>query len=159
MIDRCKNNPENLSTTKVSEHIPSGFSISSISLFRSTENKHHVYRGKDSKKMFCQSLREHAIKVINFEKKQMKLLTKEQQKSCEDVNICYISKDKFENKYLEDKKYCKVRGHCHYTGKYRSDAHIICKLKYSVPNKCPIVFHNVSAYDLTFYERRVSRRI
>ena len=26
-IDRCKNNPENSSTTKVSEHIPSGFSV------------------------------------------------------------------------------------------------------------------------------------
>ena len=30
--------------------------------------------------------------------------------------ICYISKEKFENKYVEDKKYCKGRGHCHYTG-------------------------------------------
>ena len=29
--DECKNNPENSSTTKVSEHIPSGFSISTIS--------------------------------------------------------------------------------------------------------------------------------
>ena len=33
--DRCKNNPENSSTTKVSEHIPSGFSMSTISSFRS----------------------------------------------------------------------------------------------------------------------------
>ena len=29
-IDGCKNNPEKLSTTKVSEHISSGFSMSSI---------------------------------------------------------------------------------------------------------------------------------
>ena len=29
-IDGFKNNPENLSTSKVSEHIPSGFSISTI---------------------------------------------------------------------------------------------------------------------------------
>ena len=29
-IDRCKNNPENSLTTKVSEHIPSGFSMSTI---------------------------------------------------------------------------------------------------------------------------------
>ena len=34
-IDGFKNNSENLSTTKVSEHIPSGFSISTISLLRS----------------------------------------------------------------------------------------------------------------------------
>ena len=37
----CKNNPENLSTAKVSEHIPSGFSMSTISsLSRNTENKY-----------------------------------------------------------------------------------------------------------------------
>ena len=30
-IDGCKNNPENSSTTKVSEHILSGFSMSTIS--------------------------------------------------------------------------------------------------------------------------------
>ena len=31
--DGCKNNPENSSTTKVSEHIPLGFSMSAISVF------------------------------------------------------------------------------------------------------------------------------
>ena len=30
-IDGCKNNPENSSTTKVSKHIPSGVSMSTIS--------------------------------------------------------------------------------------------------------------------------------
>ena len=30
----CKNNPENISTTKVCEHIPSGFSMATISSFR-----------------------------------------------------------------------------------------------------------------------------
>ena len=44
-IDGWKNNPKNSSTTKVSEHIPSGFSMSTISAFRSIENKHNVYRG------------------------------------------------------------------------------------------------------------------
>ena len=37
--DRCKNDPENSSTTKVSKHIPSGFSLSTISSFRRVENK------------------------------------------------------------------------------------------------------------------------
>ena len=37
--DRSKNNPENLSTAKVSEHIPSGFSISTILSFKSIKNK------------------------------------------------------------------------------------------------------------------------
>ena len=41
--DGYKNNPENSFTTKVSEHILSGFSMSKISSFRSIENKHNVY--------------------------------------------------------------------------------------------------------------------
>ena len=45
-INECKNNNENLSTTKLGEHIPSGFSLSTILLFKATENKHDVYRGK-----------------------------------------------------------------------------------------------------------------
>ena len=39
-IDGCKNNPENWSSTEVSEDIPSGFLVSITSLFRSIENKH-----------------------------------------------------------------------------------------------------------------------
>ena len=41
-IDGCKNNPGNSSTTKVSKHIPSGFSMSTIWSFRSIEKRHDV---------------------------------------------------------------------------------------------------------------------
>ena len=34
-IDSCKNNPENSSTAKVEEHIPSGFSMYTITSFKS----------------------------------------------------------------------------------------------------------------------------
>ena len=77
-IDGCKNNPENLSTTKVSKNTP-GFLMSTASSFKSKENLHDVYRGRDCKKQFCESLREYAMKIINFKKKKMMLLTKEQQ--------------------------------------------------------------------------------
>ena len=68
-IDGCKNNPENSSITEVSEHIPSRFSISIISSFRSIENKRDVYRSKDCMKKFCDFASEHAMKIINFKKK------------------------------------------------------------------------------------------
>ena len=58
-IDGRKNNPEYSSTTKVGEHSPSGFSMSTISSFKSIENNHDVYRAKDCRKKFCESLREH----------------------------------------------------------------------------------------------------
>ena len=45
-----KSNPKNSSATKVRKHIPLGFSISTISSFRNTENKDDVYRGKDCMK-------------------------------------------------------------------------------------------------------------
>ena len=75
--DGCKNNSENSSTTKVSSPILSGFSMSTMSSLKSTENKHDVYRGKDCMKKFCEFSREHAMKIINFEKNKMKLLTEE----------------------------------------------------------------------------------
>ena len=68
---------------------------------------------------FCEFLREQTMKITNFKKKKMKLLTKEQQESYPNTKIYYICKENFENKYLNDKKYCKVRVHCHYTGEYR----------------------------------------
>ena len=149
-IDGCKNNSENSSTTKVSKHIPSGFSISTISMFRRIENKHDVYRGKDCMKKFCELLREPSMKTNNFKKKKMKLFTKEQQESYANAKICYICKEKFENKYLKDKKYRNVSDHSHYPAEYRRATHSICNLKYGVPKKIPIVFHNGSNYDYNY---------
>ena len=70
----------------------------------------------------------------------MKLLTKENKGSYENVKICYIRKEQFENKDVKDKKYRKVRDYCHYTREYRGAAHSICNLKYGVPKKFPILF-------------------
>ena len=44
------------------------------------------------------------MKIINFKKKKLKLLTKEQQESYENAKIYYICKDIFEKKTFEDKK-------------------------------------------------------
>ena len=67
---------EKLSTTKTIEHIPSDFSMSTISSFKSIENKHDIYRGKHCMKKFCESLREHAMKIINFKKKENEVINK-----------------------------------------------------------------------------------
>ena len=72
----------------------------------------------------------------------MKLLTKERQKSDESAKLLYICKEKLDNKRDSDKRYRKVRDHCHYTGKYRSAAHSRCNLKYRVPREIPIDNHS-----------------
>ena len=41
--------------------------------------------------------------ITNFAKKKIKLLTKEKQESYKDAKICYICKEKIENKSLKDK--------------------------------------------------------
>ena len=73
-IDRFKNNPENLSVTKISEHIPQVFSMSAISLFKSIENKYEYE--KVSMKKFCKSLRKHAMNMIKFKKKKNEVINK-----------------------------------------------------------------------------------
>ena len=127
--------------------------MSTLSLFKSIENTHGVYRGKHYTKLyvkFCESLREHAMKIFNFKKKKKFLNTNAAGIIYENAKICYIRKEKFGNKHLKDKKYRKVRDHCHYTRQYRGAAHSTCNLKYSVPKKIPIVFHNGSNYDYYF---------
>ena len=44
------------------------------------------------------------------------------------VCVCFICKEKFGNKYLKNKKCCKVKYHRDYTGEYA--LHSIYKLKY-----------------------------
>ena len=84
--------------------------MSIISSFKRIENKHDVYKSKYCIKKFCESLREHSMKIIYFKKKTMKLLTKEQQESYQNAKICYLCKEKFEIKYVKDKKYRKIYG-------------------------------------------------
>ena len=45
-------------------------------------------------KNFCLDLREHATKIINFEKKEMIPLTKEEKKMHDKQKVCYICKKK-----------------------------------------------------------------
>ena len=75
MID-VKTILKNSSTTKVSKHIPSGLSMSTISSFRSIEKKYDVCTGKDCMKRFCQFLREHGMKIIKFKKKKNVIINK-----------------------------------------------------------------------------------
>ena len=98
-------------------------------------------------KKFSKDLREHASKIINYEKKKMIPLTTEEKIYHNKQKICYICKKEFNN---NDKKNYKVRDHCHYTSKYRGAAHSICNLRYKVPKEIPIVFHNGSIYDYHF---------
>ena len=124
--------------------------MSTIWAFDHIEKKHTLYRVKDCMKKICESLREQAKNIIDFEKKKMLQLTKEELKSHQDAKVCYICRKRILKKLSKSKNYRKVRDHCHYTCKYRDAAHNICNLKFNVPNEIPAVFHNGLNYDYHF---------
>ena len=93
-IDVCTNNPENLSTKK------------QVSIF-------FVDIQFPQFGYFCNSLREHAANILNFEKKKMLLLTKEELTLHQDAKNCYICGKEFSKKFAKDKNYRKVRDNYH----------------------------------------------
>ena len=81
IISTCCKNPEKSSTTKINKHKPSGYSIFTHCSFDKSKNKLNYYRGEDCMKKFCKDVREHATKIINYEKKDMIPLTKKKEKT------------------------------------------------------------------------------
>ena len=110
----CQNNLEKSYTEKKAKHTPSGYSLLTKSSFDATENKLDSYRGKDCMKTFGKDLRDHAMKIINYEEKEMILLISEENEHYETQKLCLIWKkintDKNDEKTL--KLYHKVRYHC-----------------------------------------------
>ena len=74
-MNTCQNNAKESSTTEINKHVPSGYSLFTHCSFDKTKNKLDYYRGKDCMKKFYKDLREHATKIINYEKKKMIPLT------------------------------------------------------------------------------------
>ena len=126
---------------KTGEHIPCGYLMTTIWAFINIENQDTLYPGEDSIKIFCQYLREHAKNIIDYEKKQMLPLRKEDLKSINKQSISHLWKKIFK-KVSESINYRKFRDHCHYREKFRGPVHAICNLKYNVLNGISVVFHN-----------------
>ena len=55
-----------------------------------------------------------------------------------------------------DRKYHKVRDHCHYNEKFRGAAHDIFNLKYKTPKEIFVVFQNGLTYDYYFIIKEVA---
>ena len=80
-MNTCHNNPEKLSTNKINKHTPSCYSLFTHCSFDATKNKLDYYRGKNCMKKVCLDLKEHATKIINYVKKEMIPLTKEEKRA------------------------------------------------------------------------------
>ena len=148
-INNCQNNPNKSYTKKKATQRPSGYSLVILCSFEKSLNEQKYYR-EDCVKIFCNDLKDEAMKRINCEKKEMIALTNEEKESYENQEICHICKKEFNNDN-------KVRDHCHYTGKYRGAAHNKCNLNYKIPKAIPVVFHNGSTYDYHFIIKQLAR--
>ena len=157
-MSTCHNNLEKSSTTKVSKHTASGYSMFTNCLSDTTKSKLDSYRGKNRMKNFCQGLKEHAAKIINYQNKKKKetiSLTNEKGKLHHEQKVCYICKKGFSAD--DDNKKYKVRDYCHYTGKYREAAHVSSNLRYKKPEENSVVFHNGSTYDYEFIIKELAK--
>ena len=91
-ISTFQNNPNESSTTEINKHTPSSYSLFTHCSFDKSKNKLNHYRGKYCMKHFCKDLREHATKIINYEKKEMTPLTTKEKIHYNEQEICYICK-------------------------------------------------------------------
>ena len=80
---------------KKTKNTPSGYSIFTSCSFDPTKNKLDCYKSEDCVESFCKDLREHAMKIINYEKKEMIPLTDEENKSYKKQKVCYKCKKEF----------------------------------------------------------------
>ena len=112
--------------------------------------------------MFCNDLKEHVNKIINYEMKAMIPLPNEEKGSYENLEICHICEKEFcidkDNK-KEFKLKQKVRDHCHYTGKHREVLLIVFVIyAIKITKEIPVVFHNGSTYDYHFTIKELPRK-
>jgi hypothetical protein len=121
---------------------------------------HYDFVGMDAHKVFVKTLMEIQPKLhqcIKFAKEKYTdpknmIITPQQKMEHDKCDIC-----RFCNKEITQPDdgstlgtlFCKVRDHCHFTGRYRGAAHASCNLLGQQPRKTeiPIVFHNMN-YDL-----------
>ena len=69
---------------------PSGYSLFTNCSFDMTKSKLHCNKDKNCLETFCKDLKEHAIIIINYEKKEMILLTDKEDNSYKKQKTCYI---------------------------------------------------------------------
>ena len=143
--------PRKILYRKKCRHEPSGWALYTSCSFDKKENKLNYYRGKYCVEKACKKLKEVVMEIINRGKKEMIPLTQEENNFYNKQGICYICKEKFcidkdDKNYINKRK---VKGHCHYTGKFRGAADSICNSNYNDQKEFPITIHNAT-YDTHF---------
>ena len=107
--------------------------------------RYRAYRHEtECVKWFVQELRDFANIAYSWLRnaKPIDPLTNQQWRSFNDASVCHVCGQPLVD---TDKK---VRDHCHSTGECRGAAHVSCNLQFQRSYTIPVVFHNLSRYDL-----------
>ena len=80
-------------TLKKVIHEVCGYAINLVRLY--SKNIHKHYRGKDCMEKFSDNIKALAMKVINYEKKEMIPLTNRENEDCRTRKYCHICWGKF----------------------------------------------------------------
>ena len=149
-LQSCDPNPESSYTRQYQKHEPSSFCYY-IKCFddKAYEPKLVSYTGEDAAQKFVEMLDRDIREITSIPDKKI-IFGKEEAKRFNKETRCWIRNEKFTG----DVKNCKVRDHCHFTGRYRGAAHKICSFFYRKPNFTPVVFQNLSGYDSHLFVKK-----
>ena len=146
--------PKGLFTKIINHHIPSGFCFYSKFAYGEVKGPLMIYQGKDCMSTFCKLIKREAKRLYDmFPEKPMEPLTSSENRNYGRLTKCHTCLKPFHTKHP------KVRGHCHYTGKYRGPAHRICNLNYKIPHYIPVIFHNISGYDTHLFIQELGKEM
>lgn len=137
-------NQSTSSTVDYQKHYPSSFCYYVVSS-NGEKSEPVLFRGENAVKVFCQKIRDEALKVYETYKNKLPMeLTDEEVDMFERSSCCHICEEQFTADNL------RVRDHDPNTGKFRGASHSNCNLSYQNPHFLPVVLHNMSNYDLHF---------
>ena len=120
--------PTTSHTFKYQQHAPSGFKLNVVNSISETVDT-IIYRGTDCMDVFCKKIREIESDIMKrLTANNKMIMTEQDQLDFANVTQCYICGGEIKP---NDKKGCKVRDHCHITGKYRGCAHNVCNINYN----------------------------
>ena len=138
------------------EHKPSVFAYKVISKYKTFEKDIVYIYGEDCAALFVKSIIKTCLELEKILNKNAKMnLTAMEIYEYERTEFCYICGKKFKEDITAK---AKVRDHDHFTGNYRGAAHSICNMKIDRDKfTIPIVFHNLSGYDLHFFINEISK--